>query len=67
VLGAAEAQLAVDEVDLGVEVVDQRQARLDRAAPRLGDREALQQLAAGDAEQIRNRARVPEGDQRGGA
>jgi hypothetical protein len=33
VVGAAEAELAVDEVDLGVEVVDQRQARLDGAAP----------------------------------
>ena len=57
-LGVAEAQLAVDEVDLGVEVVDQRQARLDAAAPRLGDREAVQQLAAGDTEQVADRAGV---------
>jgi hypothetical protein len=65
VVGGAEAQLPVDEVDLRVEVVDQRQARLDGPAPRLGDREPVEQLAAGDAEEIANRARVPEGDQRG--
>src|SRR3954453_5736798 len=52
-VGAAGAPLAVDEVDLGVEVVDQRQARLDGAAPRLGNREALQRVAGGGAEQTR--------------
>jgi hypothetical protein len=64
VVGVAEAQPAVDEVDLGVEVIDQRQARLDGSAPRLRDRQAVEQLAAGDAEEIRHRARMPEGDQR---
>ena len=46
------------------DLVDQLQARLDVAAPRLGDVESLKQLPAGDPEQVRHRARVPECDQR---
>ena len=49
--------------DLQLEVIDQSQTDVDVGAPRVGDLQAIQQLAAGVAEQIRNRARVPEGDQ----
>jgi hypothetical protein len=63
-VGARGSQLAVDGVDLAVEVVDQPQARVDGAAPRLRDVETVQQLAAGDTEEVRDRARMPEGDQR---
>jgi hypothetical protein len=51
--------------DLQLEVVDQPQADVDVLAPRIRDREAVQQLAAGVAEQIGDRAGVTEGDQRG--
>jgi hypothetical protein len=54
----------VDVVDLALEVLDQRQTGVDGAAPRLRDRDAVEQLAAGDAEQVGHRARVPERDQR---
>src|SRR3954453_716440 len=63
-VGAAEAQLLVDLIDLGVEVADQLKAGVDGPAPRLRDRDPIEQLTAGDAEQIADRARVPEGDQR---
>ena len=59
-VGARGPQLLVDRVDLAVEVIDEMQARVDGAAPRLRDVEAVQQLTAGDAEQVRDRARVPE-------
>jgi hypothetical protein len=64
VIGAARAQAAVDLVDLPVEVVDHRQTRVDGSAPRLRDSETVEQLAAGDPEQIANRARMPEREQR---
>jgi hypothetical protein len=50
-VGARGAQLAIDRVDLAVEVIDQSQAGVDGPAPRLRDVEAVEQLAAGDAEQ----------------
>jgi hypothetical protein len=56
-VGARGAQLAIDRVDLAVEVIDQSQAGVDGPAPRLRDVEAVEQLAAGDAEQVRDRAR----------
>ena len=59
-LGAQRAQLLVDRLDLLVEVVDQLQARVDGRAPRLRDLQAVEQLAAGDAEQVGDRAGVPE-------
>src|SRR4051794_32810507 len=62
-VGARDPQLAVDGVDLAVEFTDQPQARVDRPPPRPRDREAIKQLTAGDAEQIGDRARVPERDQ----
>jgi hypothetical protein len=64
VLGALAAQLDREVGDLQFEVVDQPQADVDVAAPRIGDLQAIEQLAAGVAEQIRHRARVAEGDQR---
>jgi hypothetical protein len=63
-VGARGPQLLVDRVDLAVEVIDEPQAGIDGATPRLRDVEAVKQLAARDTEQIRDRARVPEGDQR---
>jgi hypothetical protein len=53
-VGARGAQLLVDRVDLVIEVVDEAQAGIDGAAPRLRDVEAVQQLAAGDTEQVRD-------------
>ena len=50
--------------DLHFEVVDELQADVDVAPPRVGDCEAVEQLAAGKTEQIRDRARVTEGDER---
>src|SRR6266511_5291823 len=52
VVGAKAAQLAFAAADLVVELVDQAQAGLDRALPRLGQREAGQELAAAHTEQI---------------
>jgi hypothetical protein len=63
VIGARGAQLAIDRVDLAVQIVDQPEAGVDGPAPRLRNVETVQQLAAGDAEQVGDRARVPEGDQ----
>ena len=54
----------VDFLDTEIAAVDQLETRVDGAPPRVGDREAIEQLAAGVAEQIRDRARVPEGHQR---
>jgi hypothetical protein len=64
-VGARGPQLLVDGVDLAVEVVDQMRAGVDGAAPRLRDVEAVQQLAAGDTEEVGDRAGVAEGNQRG--
>ena len=63
-VGPAAAQIVVDRRDLAVEVADQLKAGVDGPAPRLRDLQALQKLAAGDPEQVTDRARVPEGDQR---
>jgi hypothetical protein len=43
-----------------IEVVDQRTARVDGATLGLRNLEALEQLAAGDAEQVRHRIRLAE-------
>jgi hypothetical protein len=50
--------------DPQLEVVDEPQADLDVASPRLGDLQAAQEFAAGVAEQVADRARPAEGDQR---
>jgi hypothetical protein len=56
VLGAEPAQLTFAVADLAVELVDQAQARFDRALPRLRESEPSEQLAAADTEQIGDRA-----------
>jgi hypothetical protein len=52
VIGAGGAQPALDRRDLRLEVVDQVGAGIDRAAPGVRQLEALQQLAAGETEQV---------------
>jgi hypothetical protein len=39
--------------DLQLELVDQLQAGVDVAAPRVGDRQTVEQLAPGEPEEIR--------------
>src|SRR4051812_16221079 len=63
-IGALAAQLDGQACDLQLERVDQLQAGVDSTPPRVGDREAIEQLTAGEAEQITDRARVSERDQR---
>jgi hypothetical protein len=41
-LSAAGAQLALDRVDLWLQIVDQVQTRVDRLAPRIRELEAFQ-------------------------
>jgi hypothetical protein len=50
VVGAEPAQLAFALADLAVELVDQTQAGLDRALPRLRQTESAEQPAAARAE-----------------
>jgi hypothetical protein len=50
--------------DLQLEVVDQPEAHVDVAPPRIGDLQTIEQIAPGETEQVPARARVPEGDQR---
>src|SRR6266496_5094932 len=52
VVGAEAAQLALAVVDLAVELVDQTQAGLEGALPRLWETEPVEQLAAADAEEV---------------
>jgi hypothetical protein len=56
VVGAQPAQFSLAGRDLPVELVDQLQAGGDCAGPRFGQRQPLQQRAAGDAEQVGDRA-----------
>ena len=63
-IGAARSELGVDLGDLGLELVDQKQARVDVASPGLGQIELGEQPAAGDPEEIGDRAGAPEADQR---
>src|ERR671918_2986338 len=56
VISAEPAQLPLALADLAVELVDQTQAGLDRALPGLRQSEPGEQLAAADAEQIRDGA-----------
>jgi hypothetical protein len=64
-VGALALELDGELRDLQLEVVDQPQADVDVAPPRVGDLKAVEQLAAGVTEQIADRARVTKGDQRG--
>jgi hypothetical protein len=50
--GAEPAQLALAVCDLALELVDQAQAGLDRALPRLWEAEPAEQLSAADSEQV---------------
>jgi hypothetical protein len=63
-VGTQRAQLLVDRLDLGLEVVHRPQARVDGRSPGLRNVEALQQLTAGDAEQVSHRAWVTKRDER---
>jgi len=56
--------LLIDRVDLAVQVADQLKAGVDGPAPRLRDLQAIEQLTAGDTEQVADRTRMAEGDQR---
>jgi NADPH-dependent glutamate synthase beta subunit-like oxidoreductase len=53
VVGAEPAELALAVADLAVELVDQAQAGLERAVPRLRQIEPGEQLAAADTEDRR--------------
>src|SRR3954449_9353616 len=52
VIGALATHLDRQLGDLQLEVIDQLQARVDVAPPRIGDRHAVEQLAAGQAEEV---------------
>src|SRR5262245_34238455 len=65
VVGAESAQLALALVDLMLELVDQAQARLDRALPGLRQSESGEQLAAAVTEEIRDWTRLAVGEQDG--
>jgi hypothetical protein len=64
VIGALAAHLDRELSDLQLEVVDELEARVDGAPPRIRNRHPVEQLAAGQPEQVRDRAGVPEGHQR---
>ena len=51
-IGSGAAQPSLDLSDPPLEVVDQLKTRLDVTAPRLGEIQLGEQLAAGDAEQV---------------
>jgi hypothetical protein len=58
VIGASAVGFDGPRRDLQVDVVDQLQAGVDGPAPRIGNREPIEQLTAGVTEQIRDRARI---------
>ena len=62
-VGAEPTQLALAVCDLALELVDQPQAGLDRALPRLRQSEAAEQPSAFDAEQVGDGARLAMGEQ----
>ena len=63
-IGAPFLELDRQPRDLKLEVVAQPEADVDVAPPRVRDLQAVEPLAVGQTEQIRHRARMPEGDQR---
>jgi hypothetical protein len=65
VISAEPAQLALALCDLAIELVDQAQAGIDRALPRLRQAEAGEQLAAAEAEEIGDGAGPAVGEQDG--
>ena len=62
-LGAEPAQLALAGGDLRLELVEQAQARLDGAAPGLGQEDPLEERAPTRAEEVGDGTGRPEGDQ----
>ena len=62
-LGAEPAQLTLALVDLMRKLVDQAQAGLDRALPRLRQTESGEELAAADAKEVGDRAGLAVGEQ----
>ena len=64
VVCVALAELSVHGFDLALEVVDQGHRGGDVRAPGLGDLESGKQLASLDPEQVGDRARHPEVDER---
>src|SRR4029453_15064595 len=61
--GAEPAQLALTRADLAVELVDQAQAGLERALPRLRATAPNEQLAAADTEEVGDGAGLAVGEQ----
>ena len=59
-LDAAAFELGADLRDLGLEIVDQQQAGVDRSAPRFRDLQIVKQPAAGDAEEVGDRQGLPQ-------
>ena len=55
-VGADALELHGERGDLQLEIVDQPEADVDVAPPRVGDLEAVEQLAAGEAEEVGDRA-----------
>ena len=62
-IGPGAPQPPLDLTDTALEIIDQLKARLDVRAPRLGEIQLGEQLAAGDAEQVGHRDLMPERDQ----
>ena len=63
-VGMAAPKALVDVGDLALEIIDQRNRGGDVRAPGLGDLEPLQEPPALDPEQVGDRARPAEVDQR---
>jgi hypothetical protein len=64
VVGAHRPQVDLTGVDLGLELVDEAEARGEGRCPRLGDGQAGEERPAPDAERVRHRDRMAEGDER---
>src|SRR5438094_148108 len=62
-VSACAAQPTLDRGDLAIELVDHSRRGLDVSAPRLGDGEAIEQLAAAAAEQVGDRTGFAPGEQ----
>ena len=65
VVGTHRPQLGLAGGDLGVELVDEAEARGERGRPGLGDRERGEELPTLRPEQVGDRDRVAEGDEGG--
>jgi hypothetical protein len=63
VLGTESTQLEFEGVDPGRQVVNEGETLHQVRLPRFGQRERVEQLTAGDAEQVGHRAGTPERDE----